>query len=90
MSLIALSVAYSYFLKISTFKRWVVIVSAVPFAIITNAARVIVTGILAQWWGAKAAEGFFHEFAGLSIFVLAMAMMVGLGTLLSRERLATR
>lgn len=86
MSLIALSVAYAYFLKISTAKRWIIIVSAVPFAIITNATRVIVTGILAQWWGAKAAEGFFHEFAGMVVFALAMAMMVGLGAILSRAR----
>lgn len=86
MSLIALSVAYAYFLKISTVKRWIIIVSAVPIAIATNATRVIVTGILAQWWGAKAAEGFFHEFAGLAIFALAMAMMIGLGALLGREK----
>lgn len=86
MSLIALSVAYAYFLKTTTLKRWVIIVSAVPFAIITNALRVIVTGILAQWWGAKAAEGFFHEFAGLAVFALAMALLVGLGSILCRER----
>ena len=86
MSLIALSVAYAYFLKISTLKRWIIIVSAVPIAIATNAIRVIITGILAQWWGAKAAEGFFHEFAGLAVFALALAMLVGLGALLCRER----
>lgn len=86
MSLVALSVAYAYFLKISTLKRWILIVSSVPFAIITNAVRVIVTGILAQWWGAKAAEGFFHEFAGMAVFALAMVMLVGLGSLLCREK----
>lgn len=86
MSLIALSVAYAFFLKTTTLKRWVIIISAVPFAIITNAMRVIVTGVLAQWWGAKAAEGFFHEFAGLAVFALAMALLVGLGSLLCRER----
>lgn len=86
MSLVALSVAYAYFLKVSTLKRWVLIVSSVPFAIITNAVRVIVTGILAQWWGAKAAEGFFHEFAGMAVFALAMVMLVGLGSLLCREK----
>lgn len=89
MSLMALSVAYAYFLSISNFKRWIVIVSAVPIAIITNAMRVIVTGILAQWWGAKAAEGFFHEFAGLAVFALAMVLLVSLGVLLGRERRQT-
>jgi exosortase len=84
MSLIALSVAYAYFIKVSTLKRWILIFSAVPFAIITNIFRVIITGLLAQWWGAKAAEGFFHEFAGLTIFVMAFVMLLGLGAILSR------
>ncbi|GAM11587.1 transmembrane exosortase [Geobacter sp. OR-1] len=86
MSLLALSVAYAFFIDISTAKRWVLIFSAVPIAILTNAVRVIVTGILAQWWGAKAAEGFFHEFAGLAVFALAMVLLVSLGALLGRGR----
>ena len=52
-SLLALAVAYAFFVQTSNARRWVIIVSAVPIAIATNAMRVIVTGILAQWWGAK-------------------------------------
>jgi exosortase len=84
MSLLALAVAYAFFIQTSTAKRWVLIASAVPIAIFTNALRVIVTGILAQWWGAKAAEGFFHEFAGLVVFALAMVLLVAEGALLRR------
>lgn len=84
MSLLALAVAYAFFTQTSTAKRWVLIASAVPIAIFTNALRVIVTGILAQWWGAKAAEGFFHEFAGLVVFALAMVLLVAEGALLRR------
>jgi len=84
MSLIALAVAYAFFIQTSTIKRWVLIFSAIPIAIFTNAMRVIVTGVLAQWWGARAAEGFFHEFAGLAVFAVAMVLLVAEGTLLSR------
>ena len=84
MSLLALAVAYAFYIQTSTFKRWVLIASAVPIAIVTNAMRVIVTGILAQWWGAKAAEGFFHEFAGLVVFALAMVLLVAEGAALRR------
>ena len=84
MSLLALAVAYAFFIHTSNLKRWVLIVSAIPIAIVTNAMRVIVTGILAQWWGAKAAEGFFHEFAGLAVFGLAMVLLVAEGALLRR------
>lgn len=84
MSLLALAVAYAFFIQTSHLKRWVLIVSSIPIAILTNAMRVIVTGILAQWWGAKAAEGFFHEFAGLAVFALALALLVAEGALLRR------
>jgi len=80
-SLLALAVAYAFFVQTSNARRWVIIASAVPIAIATNAIRVIVTGILAQWWGAKAAEGFFHEFAGMAVFVLAMVLLVAVGAL---------
>jgi exosortase len=71
-------------MKTSNIRRWLIIFSAIPIAVATNALRVIVTGILAQWWGAKAAEGFFHEFAGMAVFVLAMAMLVAFGEMLRR------
>jgi exosortase len=84
MSLLALGVAYAVISQTSQVKRWIIVLATVPIAIFTNALRVIVTGILAQWWGAKAAEGFFHEFAGFAVFALAMVLMVLLGTLLSK------
>lgn len=85
ISLLAIAVAYAYLIKTSEVRRWFIIVSAVPIAVATNALRVIVTGILAQWWGARAAEGFFHEFAGMAVFLLAMAMLVACGELLRRS-----
>jgi exosortase len=84
ISLLAIAAAYAFLMKTSNLRRWIIIISAVPIAVATNALRVIVTGILAQWWGAKAAEGFFHEFAGMTVFVLAMAMLVAFGELLRR------
>lgn len=84
ISLLALAVAYAFFLRISPLKRLLLICASVPIAIFTNAVRVIVTGILAQYWGAKAAEGFFHEFAGMMVFAVAMVMLVSLGALLGR------
>lgn len=84
ISLLALAVAYSFFIKIPLQKRILLILSALPIAIFTNALRVIITGFLAQFWGAKAAEGFFHEFAGLAVFALAMVLLVAFGSLLKR------
>jgi EpsI family protein len=77
-------VAYAFFVQTSNVRRWIIIASAIPIAIATNALRVIITGILAQWWGAAAAEGFFHEFAGMAVFILAMALLVAMGAIVKR------
>lgn len=85
MSLLALAVAYAFFVHTSNVRRWIIIAAAVPVAIATNALRVIVTGVLAQWWGAKAAEGFFHEFAGMVVFLLAIVLLVMVGFLVKEK-----
>lgn len=86
MSLLALGVAYTFMLPLNVWKRAIIIVAAVPIAIATNAFRVIVTGVLAHHWGAGVAQGFFHEFAGLAVFALAMVLLVGLGVLLKERK----
>jgi exosortase len=87
-SLLAIAVAYAVVSQKSNLKRWLLILTAIPVAVFTNSLRVVITGILVQYWGAKAAEGFFHEFAGLSVFACAMAILVAIGMLLrdSEER----
>jgi exosortase len=84
VSLLALATAFAVFSQKSTIKRVIMIISAIPIAIFTNGLRVIGTGILAQYWGSKAAEGFFHEFAGLAVFAVALLMLAGLGTIMSK------
>lgn len=85
MSLLAVSTAYAFLIPTSTLKRWVVIVSALPLALFTNTLRVVVTGILSNYAGAAAAKGFFHEFAGMAVFVLALGLLLAIGVLM-RER----
>jgi exosortase len=84
MSLLTLAVAVAFVFQKSMVKRLVLIVSALPIAIVTNMFRVIATGVLAQYYGAAAAKGFFHEFAGLAVFVLAMALLLLESALLRR------
>ena len=85
ISLLALSTAYAFFLRTSRLRRWIIILAAIPIAVVCNAVRVIATGILAQYYGARAAEGFFHEFAGMAVFSCAIVMLVLMGALLTRK-----
>lgn len=84
MSLLALGAAYAFVLHTKTRDRAILIFSTLPIAILTNCLRVIATGILAQYFGSAAAEGFFHEFAGLFVFAGAVFMFVTLGAVLKR------
>jgi len=84
MSLLALGAAYAFVLFSRTRDRVILILSTLPIAVLTNCLRVIATGILAQYFGSAAAEGFFHEFAGLFVFGAAVVMFVALGTSLKR------
>lgn len=88
LSLLALAVAYAFFMQTTNLRRWIIIASAVPIAIATNALRVIGTGFLAQWWGEKAAQGFFHEFAGMMVFLLAMVLLAVVGALVKGKKQA--
>ncbi len=73
-SLIALGVAFAFLFLKQPWQRVVLILSTIPIAVFTNALRVFITGILSRHMGAAAAEGFFHDFAGLAVFVMAMAL----------------
>lgn len=75
MSLLALGVALAVFSQNKLSRRALLVLLTIPIAILTNMIRVIGTGFLAQYYGAAAAEGFFHEFAGMGVFVLAMVML---------------
>ena len=84
MSLAALAVALAFLSQKTVVKRTLLILSALPIAIFTNMLRVIVTGFLAQYYGAAAAEGFFHEFAGMAVFVLAMVLLFSIGAVMRK------
>ena len=75
MSLLALGVALAVFTQPKISRRVLLVSLTLPIAIATNMIRVIGTGYLAQHYGAAAAEGFFHEFAGMAVFILAMVLL---------------
>lgn len=84
MSLIALGVALSVFSQPRISRRILLVALTVPIAVLTNMIRVIGTGILAQHYGTAAAEGFFHEFAGMAVFVLAMLLLFATSAILRK------
>ena len=83
MALITLGVVFAYFFRKSWGERVVIVLSAIPIAIVVNALRVALTGILAYRLGEKAAEGLVHEFQGLTTFGAAFLLLLAEARLLA-------
>jgi len=83
LSLITLAGIYGYVIGATKLRRAILIVAAVPIALLANVLRVVVTGLLAQYWGPDKAEGFFHLFSGLLIFMAALLMLFSVHRTLS-------
>ena len=64
----------------------VILLSAIPIAIFTNALRVSGTGVLAHYYGTKVADGFFHSFSGWVIYIVAFLMLFSVGWILDRAK----
>jgi len=98
MTLVTLAVVFAYFTRptgpgdgggggrsrFAVLRTVLIVVAAVPIAIITNAARVSGTGVLAHYYGTEVADGFFHSFSGWVVYVVAFLLLFGFGWLLDR------
>jgi exosortase len=62
----------------------IIVVSAIPIAILTNAFRVSGTGVLAHYYGTAIADGFFHSFSGWAIYIVAFILLFGIGMIVDR------
>jgi exosortase len=83
LSLTFLSLVYGYFFETKVWMRVALFVSTIPIAIVANASRVTLTGVLTEY-KPELAEGFFHTASGWVIFMVALAIMIGLHQILNR------
>jgi len=81
MSLLALAAGYGYLAEKSVPVRWFLFLAMIPLAIVSNGTRVMITALMTNYIGPKAAEGFMHEFSGWVIFVVATALFLALHSL---------
>lgn len=75
VSMITLAVIYGYFAEPRRFVRVILVLAAIPVAVVTNGIRIMGTGLFAQYWDPEKAQSFFHDFSGGVIFVLALALL---------------
>lgn len=75
LSLSFLSLVYAYFFDSKPWMRVVLFLGTIPIAILANAARVTLTGLISEY-KPELARGFFHLAEGWVIFLAALVMLV--------------
>ncbi len=90
MTLITLALVLAYFTRGKKSKSagfWenldfgrtvVLMLSAFPIAIFTNAARVTATGVLTYYYGKQATESVWHELSGWLVYLAALLILLAL------------
>jgi len=73
MSLAFLS---AYLFKGALWKRVVIFLSSAPISVLMNSLRIGTIGVLVEYWGISAAEGFVHDFQGWAVFMVCMTLLV--------------
>jgi len=84
MALIALGTLFSYFFQSSLLRRILLVSSTIPIAILANALRITITGVLAFYLGLKVAHGFFHYLSGWLVFLIAFVCLMLINICLNR------
>ncbi len=96
MTLVTLALVLGYFTRRDNNGRFgnfsptdlvrtvILMVTAVPIAVITNAGRVTVTGILTYYYGKQATENTWHELSGWLVYLVALALLLGVNVVLKR------
>jgi exosortase len=88
MTLITLAFFLACLMHKNIIKRLLIMTMAIPIAVLANAARVALNGILTKYnveWG----TGFWHEFSGWMVFVLSFVALWTISFLMGHSRKST-
>ena len=80
--LLALGFVYAQFFERVMWKKILCVLMTIPVSILTNVLRIGITGLLTYHFGSKMAEGFFHDFQGIAIFLVAFVLLFLFGRVL--------
>jgi exosortase/archaeosortase family protein len=80
----ALSTGTALVVKRPLWEKGLILLSAIPIAVVANILRITVTGVLFRLVSNEAAEAFFHDLAGWLMMPLALGLLGGELWLLGR------
>ena len=74
--LTALALLCAYCFRDRMWKRVLLVLSALPISVLVNGFRIGMVGILVEFYGAQAAEGFLHLFEGWVLFMATLGLLI--------------
>ena len=98
MTLVSLALILAYFTReknhdaddgwkicFKNFDFWrtmILMLSAIPIAVLTNSARVTLTGVATYYYGKQALTDFWHDLSGWLVYLAALILLIGVNSLL--------
>lgn len=82
ISLLAVGVILAHLILPSRWRKVLVVALVPPVALLANALRVLVTGVLAERLGESVIKGATHDFVGWLVFMAGFLMLLGIASLL--------
>ena len=80
----ALTAGYSYFTQPTWLRRAALFALSVPIAVAGNIVRIFTIVAIAATCSADFATGFYHDYSGYVVFLVAIALMVACGELVTK------
>lgn len=84
LPLLAIGLVSAHFFQKVLWKKALLVLAAIPVAILMNTFRIAGTGIITNTLGQEYAEGFFHGFSGWLVFMFSFALLFALNFVLNR------
>ncbi len=83
-ALMALTAGYAYLNQPTWLRRGVLFLCSVPLAVAGNVMRIVSICVVAASADPQFATGFYHDYSGYVVFIVAIALMVIVGELMDR------
>ncbi len=76
LPLTSLALLCAYLFKDRMWKRIILVLSSIPISILVNGFRIGMIGVLVEWYGQGASEGFAHLFEGWVLFMASLGLLI--------------
>ena len=84
IAFLALGAIMSYISETRPWGRITILLVSAPVAVIANLVRIFFLCVIGYFWGSRMASGWVHDVSGIFIYVIALALLIGLEKVLQK------